>query len=89
MSVKMSMMCRENRNLNFTKLFQWFHYNYDKANSGQHHVILTTDHSLKINAKGSLFRKEKTVKLLEMTVDIKLFFEPHLNKICKNVSQKK
>ena len=50
--------------------------------------MLTTDNELKININGSLINNEKIVKLLRVTVDNKLSFEPHLNLVCKNVSQK-
>ena len=62
--------------------------NYLKANSGKSHVMLTIDNKLKINVKGSLISNEKIVKLLGVTVDNKFFFEPHLNLVCKKVSQK-
>ena len=71
-------------------LFEWFHDNYHKANSGKSHVMLTTDNNnkLEINVKGSPISNEKTVKLLGVTVDNKLSFEPHFNLVCKRVSQK-
>ena len=69
-------------------LFEWFHNNYLKGNSGKSHAMLTTDHKLKISVKGSPISKEKIVKLLGVTVDNKLSFEPHLNLLCKKVSQK-
>ena len=69
-------------------LFEWFHENYLKASSGKSHVMLTTDIKLKINVKGSPISNEKTGKLLGVTVDNKLSFEPHLNLVCKKVSQK-
>ena len=69
-------------------LFEWIHDNYLKANSGKSHVMLTTDSKQKINVKGSRISNEKIVKLLGVTVDKKLSFEPHLNLICKKVSQK-
>ena len=69
-------------------LFEWFHDNYLKANSGKSHVTLTTDNKLKINVKESPISNEKTVKLLGVTVDNKLSFESHLNFVCKKVSQK-
>ena len=69
-------------------LFEWFHDNYLKANSGKSHVMLTTDNKLKINVKGSPISNEKIVKLLGVTVDNKLSFESHLNLVCKKVSQK-
>ena len=58
-------------------LFEWFHDNYLKADSGKSHVMLTTDNKLKI--KGNPISNEKIVKLLGVTVDNKLSFEPHLN----------
>ena len=68
-------------------LFEWFHDNYLKANS-EAHVMLTTDNKLKINVRGSPISNQKIVKLLRVTVDNKLSFEPHLNLVCKKVSQK-
>ena len=50
--------------------------------------MLTTDHKLKIDVKGSPMSNIKIVKLLGVTFDNKLYFEPHLNLVCKNASQK-
>ena len=69
-------------------LFEWFHDNYLKANSGKSHVMLRIDNKLKINVKGSLISNEKIVKLLGVTVDNKLSFEPHLNLVSKKVCEK-
>ena len=69
-------------------IFEWFHDNYLKANSGKSRVMLTTDNKLKINVKGSPISNENIVKLLGVTVDNKLSFEPHLNLVCRKVSQK-
>ena len=44
-----------------------------------------TDNKLKINVKASPIRNEKIVKLLGVTVENKLSFEPHLNLVCKKV----
>ena len=41
-------------------LFEWFHDNYLKANSGKSHVMLTTDNKLKINVKGSPISNENS-----------------------------
>ena len=68
-------------------LFEWFHDNYLKANSGKSHVMLTTDNKLKTNVKGSPISNKKIVKLLGVTVDNKLSFESHLNMVCKKVCQ--
>ena len=69
-------------------LFEWSHDNYLKANSGKSNIMLTTDKKLKINVKGSSISNEKTVNLLGVTVNNKFSFEPHLNLVCKKVSQK-
>ena len=69
-------------------LFEWFHDNYLKDDSVKSHVMLTTDNKLKINVKGSPISNEKMVKLLGKTVENKLSLEPHLNLVCKKVSQK-
>ena len=69
-------------------LFEWFHDNYLKANSGKSHVMLKRGNKQKINVKGSPISDEKIVKLLGVTVDNELSFEPHLNLVCKKVSQK-
>ena len=50
--------------------------------------MLTTDNKQKINVKDSLISNGKIVQLLVVTVDNKLSFEPHLNLVCKKVSQK-
>ena len=69
-------------------LFEWFCDNCLKGNGGKSHIMLTTDNTLKINVKGSLMSNEKVAKLLGVTVNNKLSFKPHLNLVCKKVSQK-
>ena len=50
--------------------------------------MLTTDEKLKNNVWTSLLCNETTVKLFVMTVNNKLSFELHLNRVCKKVSHK-
>ena len=50
--------------------------------------MLRTDNKLKVNVKGSPISNDKMIKLLGVTVDNKLSFEPHLNLVCEKVSQK-
>ena len=59
-----------------------------KANSGKSYVMITTVNKLKINVKSSPTSNEKIVKLLRVKVDNKLSFVPHLNLVCKKISQK-
>ena len=68
--------------------FEWFCDDYLIANSGKSYVKLTTDKKLKNNVKGSLISNKKIVKLLGVTGDNKLSFEPHLKLVLKKVSQK-
>ena len=66
-----------------------FQNNYFKVNSERSsQVMLTTGNKLKFNVGGSLTCDETTVKLLGITVDNKLSFEPHLNTVCKKVNHK-
>ena len=83
-------LCDVQKNLESESLllFEWSHDNYLKANSGKSNIMLTTDKKLKINVKGSSISNEKTVNLLGVTVNNKFSFEPHLNLVCKKVSQK-
>ena len=48
--------------------------------------MFTNDNMVQANVGGNILNNEKTVKLLGITVDNKLSFETHLNKICKEVS---
>ena len=50
--------------------------------------MLATDNLVQINARCNIISHEGNVKPLGITVDNKLSFEPHLNKICKKGSQK-
>ena len=59
-----------------------------EADNGRSYVKLTAGGRLQINAKDSSLRNEKTVKLLGITVDNKLSFEPHLKKLFLKISQK-
>ena len=70
------------------KIFKWFQNSYIKASSTRSHVILTNATIVQVKAGGNIFINEKTVRLLGITVDNKLSFEPHLNKTCKKVRQK-
>ena len=56
--------------------------------STKSYVMLTTDNIVQVNVGANITRNEITVTLLGITVDNKLLFELHLNKICKKVSQK-
>ena len=59
-----------------------------KANSGKSYVMITTGNKLKINVMSSPISNEKIIKLLGVIVGNKLSFVPHLNLVCKKMSQK-
>ena len=67
-------------------LLKWFRDNYLKTNNSKYHVMLTADNKLKINVMCSLISNGNIEKLLGVIVDKKLFFDPHLNFVCKKVS---
>ena len=69
-------------------LFEGYHDNYLKVNSGKSHIMWTADNKLKINVKSSLISNEKIVKLLWVAVANNLFFKPALDFVCKTGSQK-
>ena len=50
------------KSYNVQILFEWFHDNYLKANSGKSHVMLTTDNKLKISVKGSPISNKKKLR---------------------------
>ena len=58
-----------------------------KLNSGKSHVMSTTDSKPKFNVKGSMINKERTVKLLGVTLNNKLSFEPHPYLVLKGYSE--
>ena len=65
-------------------LFERLRDNYLKPSSCKSHIILTTDNKLKVNVNGSLISNKKIVKLLGVTVDNRLSFEPPCQKLVKS-----
>ena len=78
MNIKNIIKKHENKTLT---VFEWFENNSDK-------IILTTDDKPKNNAWASFICNKTTVKLFGMTVDNKLSFELHLNRVSKKVCHK-
>ena len=69
--------------LKVLKIFEWFRNNYLKGNGTKYHV---NGNIMLINVEGNIKSNEKTEKFLRITVNNKLSFNPHLNKIYKKVS---
>ena len=61
------------------------------ANPEKFHAILlrknrTNTSGEKINIDGKIINSEKTVKLLGVTLDYRLVFDPHISNICKKAA---
>ena len=69
-------------------IFTWFENNYMKANSDKSHLLLSTDNVIQANINNDLISNSKSEKLLGVTVDSKLKFDEHVNKLCNKASQK-
>ena len=65
-----------------------FQNNYFKVNSEKSQVLLTMGDKIKYNVGRSLICEETTVKLLGITVENKISFEPYLNIVREKVSHK-
>ena len=67
------------------EIFDWFGNNHMKANPGKCHVILSLR---EIHFVNTSIASSLSEKLLGITLDSKLQFEEHINKICNIVNKK-
>ena len=70
------------------KLFEWFHDNLMKSNSGKCYLIVSTNDNVKFRKGNFEIENTKKEKLLGMQFDNKLSFDYHLSEICKKASRK-
>ena len=70
-------------------LIKWFDDNYFQINANKCHLLISR-HSkdICINVQDEIIECSNSVKLLGITIDNKLNFDEHLNKLCKKTSQK-
>ena len=68
--------------------FQWFDENAMKANADKCHLLITTNEERNISIEGEKIQNSKSKKLLGVTIDNKLSFTEHVNKIFDKASQK-
>ena len=61
--------------------FQWFDENAMKANADKCHLLITTNEERNISIEGEKIQNSKSKKLLGVTIDNKLSFTEHVNKI--------
>ncbi len=76
---------------NSTILIQWFEDNFIELNTGECHFMViekSAKQTIKISMGDSDMENTNEEKLLGVTIDHKLTFEPHLNKHCKNAGYK-
>ena len=69
----------------------WLENNEMIANPEKFHAILlrknqTNTSGEQININGKMFKSEETVKLLGVTLDYRLDFDPHISNICKKAA---
>ena len=69
-------------------LSKWFQDNYLKANPGKYHVLLSETYETQLTVKNVPITSSCCEKLLGIKLDHKLSFEPHVESLCKKVSQK-
>ena len=69
-------------------LFKLFTYNFMKANSDKSHLLLSTNETVTANIDNNIITNSKSEKLLGVTIDSKLDFDEHTNRLCSKASQK-
>ena len=69
-------------------IFQWFNENIMKTNADKCHLLITTNEERNISVGGEKIQNSKSEKLLGVTVDNKLSFTKHVQKICEKAGQK-
>ena len=70
------------------KLFDWFSNNQMKANRDKCHLLTSSTDSIAIKIKDNEILNSESEKLLGVTIDNKLNFNNHLQKILKKTNQK-
>ena len=70
------------------KVFQWFHNNQLKLNTGKCNLITSSTSPVEIQIVSTIISSVKRVKLLGVHIDGRLAFDYHVNQICKKASKK-
>ena len=69
-------------------LFKWLQTNYMNMKTDKSHLLLSGNTKLISNIDNNLIESEKEQVLLGITIDSNLYFEEHINNLCKKASQK-
>lgn len=70
------------------KLSFWFHIVSIKINPDRFHLLLSNTKGIEINICNEKISNSHSEKLLAVTLDRKLSFEEHVEKLCARASQK-
>ena len=70
------------------KIFEWFHNNQLKLNTGKCNLITSSTSPVEIQIENTIISSVKRVKLLGVHIDGRLDFDYHVNQICKKASKK-
>ena len=69
-------------------LFEWFKFNEMKSNTDKCHLLIVNNQDKDIKIGEDVITSETSVKLLGVTIDNKLNFNEHVEKICKKANAK-
>ena len=64
-------------------VFKWFNENLLKANPEKSHLLTNATREIQISIGGMAISNSKYEKILGISIDKKLIFEPHLRSYCK------
>ena len=73
---------------NADKLFDWFSYNYLKANLDKCHLFVKTAGNIRISVRNEAISNSSNQKLLGIRFSSNLGFDYHVASLCKKASQK-
>ena len=64
-------------------LLKWFSNNYMVANADKCHLITSTSEEMSVKIENEIIKNSSQEKLLEIEIDHRLTFEPHVENFCK------
>ena len=70
------------------KVFNWFGNNHMEANPGKCHLLLSTASPEVVSINGIQITSSTAVTLLDITIDLEVNFETHLNAVCNKIGRK-
>ena len=68
-------------------MFEWFHNNRIKSNTGNCNLITSSTSPVEIQIENTIISSVKRVKLPGVHIDGRLDFDYHVNQICKKASK--